>query len=125
MHIIVETQGINTQQLSADSDQRLRFALRRMAWLIDTVRVSFRDANGPRGGVDKQCQVQLHLRNSGSIVVKTTASDWVAALQAAIRRAVSRVVKHLQQLRPQHAQPLKRLAVDRTDLVLSHASIGT
>jgi hypothetical protein len=116
MHIIVETQGVDTPQLSADSDQRLRFALRRLAWLVDTARVSFRDANGPRGGVDKQCQVQLHLRNRGSIVVKTTASDWVAALQAAIRRAVSRVVKHLQQSRPQHAQPPKRLAIGRTDL---------
>ena len=31
MHTIVETQGINTPQLSADSDQRLRFALRRLA----------------------------------------------------------------------------------------------
>lgn len=116
MHIIVETQGVDTPQLSADRDQRLRFALHRMAWLVDTVRVSFRDANGPRGGVDKQCKAQLHLRNRGSIMAKTSASDWVTALQAALRRAVSRVVKHLQQSRPQHAQPLKRLAIAYTDL---------
>ena len=116
MRIIVETQGINIPQLGADSDQQLRFALRRMAWLIDTVRVSFCDANGPRGGVDKQCQVQLHLHHRGSIVVKITANDRFAVLQAATRRAVSRVVQHLQQSRPQHAQPLRCLAIARTDI---------
>ncbi|MCX7276874.1 MAG: HPF/RaiA family ribosome-associated protein [Burkholderiales bacterium] len=109
MHIIVETQGADAKDLGEASEQRLRFALRRLAWLVDTVRVSYRDANGPRGGVDKQCQVQLHLRSRGNIVVKTTADDWYAALHAAIRRAVSRVVKHLQQSRPLHARPLKRL----------------
>nr|WP_315232214.1 HPF/RaiA family ribosome-associated protein [uncultured Albidiferax sp.] len=120
MHIIVETQGADTKpgtkQLGTASEQRLRFALRRLAAFVDTVRVSYRDANGPRGGVDKQCQVQLHLRGRGNIVVKTTASDWYAALQAAIRRAVSRVVKHLQQSRPPHTQPLKRLELAPVDL---------
>ena len=64
MHIIVETQGADTKpgtkQLGTASEQRLRFALRRLAAFVDTVRVSYRDANGPRGGVDKQLSL-IHI----------------------------------------------------------------
>ena len=42
-------------------EQRARFALERLARPIRKIRVQLRDLNGPRGGVDKSCQVRIAL----------------------------------------------------------------
>jgi hypothetical protein len=44
------------------------------------------DENGPRGGVDKRCQVALHAEGAGAVVVTSVASDWRAALNDALAR---------------------------------------
>jgi ATP-dependent Zn protease len=43
--------------------------------------------NGPRGGVDKRCQVELKTDGAGSVVVVSVAKDWRTALDDALARA--------------------------------------
>ncbi len=45
------------------------------------------DVNGPRGGIDKRCQVELRTLGAGSVVVTSVASDWRTALDNALKRA--------------------------------------
>ena len=45
------------------------------------------DVNGPRGGIDKRCQVELRTDGAGSVVIASTASDWRTALDNALARA--------------------------------------
>ena len=45
------------------------------------------DVNGPRGGIDKRCQVQLMTDGAGSVVVASEANDWRTALDKALARA--------------------------------------
>ena len=45
------------------------------------------DVNGPRGGIDKRCQVELRTDGAGSVVVASVASDWRTALDNALARA--------------------------------------
>ncbi len=65
----------------------MRFALRRLSWLVPHAEVQMSDVNGPRGGLDKRCQVQLKTDGAGSVVVASVASDWRTALDSALARA--------------------------------------
>ena len=38
-------------------------ALQRFGPRITRVDVRFRDVNGPRGGIDKECEIRAHLRD--------------------------------------------------------------
>jgi ribosome-associated translation inhibitor RaiA len=64
-----------------------RFVLRRLGWLVPRAEVQMSDVNGPRGGIDKRCQVELRTDGAGSVVVASVANDWRTALDNALARA--------------------------------------
>jgi len=51
------------------------------------------DVNGPRGGIDKRCQVELRTDGAGSVVVASVANDWRTALDNALARAARFVLR--------------------------------
>jgi putative sigma-54 modulation protein len=68
-------------------------ALDRFKHVLREVQVSFIDVNGPRGGLDKKCSVQMKLSPSGVVVAHSTRSSFVEAANDAcdkIRQLVSR-----------------------------------
>lgn len=67
--------------------RRVRFVMRRMTWLVPRVTVQLSDVNGPRGGLDKRCQVQFQTDRTGSVVITSIGRDWRAALDNALARA--------------------------------------
>jgi ribosome-associated translation inhibitor RaiA len=69
------------------TERRVRFVLRRLGWLVPRAEVKMSDVNGPRGGIDKHCQVALRTDGAGSLVVTAVASDWRTALDNALARA--------------------------------------
>ena len=82
-------------------DRRLYFALGRFGPAIDTVSVRVGDVNGPRGGVDKHCQIVVNLRASRSnpIAVDDSNEDLYAAVSQAsdrVGRTVARAVERRQ-----------------------------
>ena len=66
---------------------RVRFVMRRLNWLVPRATVQLSDVNGPRGGLDKRCQIHLRTDGRGIVVVTATARDWRTALDAALARA--------------------------------------
>lgn len=58
MQIIFESQAADGAQMRERSMQRVHFALRRWTAAMPQAKVQFSDFNGPRGGVDKRCQVE-------------------------------------------------------------------
>jgi hypothetical protein len=111
MNIVVETPAKEARNLKPASLERLRFALRRLGGAVSKARLTFTDANGPRGGTDKHCQVQIHLEPHGVVVVNARATNWRQALDQAIQRAVQLVVRRLKlQKRP------RRIAIKRLPL---------
>lgn len=117
MNIIVETQARtdDAQSLRATSLARLQFALRRLRSSVDGARISLTDTNGPRGGVDKHCQVQLHLQPGGTVLVNARADNWRSALEQAIQRVVQLVLRRLKQVRRPRRPQLRRLPVPAAD----------
>lgn len=73
--------------------RRLRFVLRRLTWLVPRARVRLDDVNGPRGGVDKQCRVELKTAQSGTVVITAMAREWPVALDTALARAARTLVR--------------------------------
>jgi hypothetical protein len=77
--------------------------------------VSFTDVNGPRGGVDKHAQIQLHLESHGTVIVGSTSSNWRTALEDALRRIVAKMVKTLTVAKRPRRQSMRKLAMLQSD----------
>jgi hypothetical protein len=90
---------------------RVRQALKRLAWLTPRVRVHLSDINGPRGGIDKRCQIELITDGGNPVVVTSLARDWFTALQSALARASRSLLHNLQRSRKQSSPALRLAAV--------------
>jgi hypothetical protein len=91
MQVIFESRDANGAELRDLAVKRLRFAMRRLSWLVPRAKVRLSDINGPRGGIDKRCQVELKTDTMGTVVITSMAGDWRTALDSALSRA-SRVL---------------------------------
>jgi len=113
MQVIFNSRVGDASDLRDLAARRARFVMRRLTWLVPRATVQFTDVNGPRGGVDKRCQVALRTDGLGSVVVTAVARDWRSALDGALSRA-SRLVLRLcrrdqgRRERGQRAIPLER-----------------
>jgi len=112
MHIIFESRVADGSQLRDLTVERLRFALRRLTVLVPRAKVQFSDVNGPRGGVDKRCQVELKTDGVGTVVIASLARDWRTALDQSLTRATRVLTRSLQR----NQKPLRgrtaKLALD-------------
>jgi ribosome-associated translation inhibitor RaiA len=87
MQVLFKSRHPQAAELRGLAERRVRFALRRLGWLVPRAEVQMSDVNGPRGGVDKRCQVELRTDGAGSVVVASVAKDWRTALDHALKRA--------------------------------------
>ena len=96
MQIIFESRDADASQMRDLSIERVRFSLRRLTALVPRAKVQFSDVNGPRGGVDKRCQVELKTDSAGTVVIASLARDWRTALDRSLGRATRVLTKSLQ-----------------------------
>lgn len=93
------------------AQSRLRTALQRLSSRVPRATVQLADVNGPRGGVDKLCHLELHTDGAGTVVVRSVASHWRTAFDDALARAMRLLARVLQRAR-RRATPLRRLAIE-------------
>ena len=103
MQVIFESQDPQAQELRTLTERRVRQAFKRLAWLIPRVRVHLSDINGPRGGIDKRCQIELITDGGKPVIVTSLARDWFLALQSALTRAARSLLHNLQRSRQPRA----------------------
>jgi hypothetical protein len=111
MQIVFESDDQEACELRPLAERRARMALRRLSWLAPSARVSLSDINGPRGGTDKRCQVELVTESTGPVVITSIARNWRAALHSALARAAQALLRAWQRKAGQR-QPIA-LAVNR------------
>ncbi len=87
MQVLFKSRHPHATDLRDLTERRVRFVLRRLGWLVPRAEVQMSDLNGPRGGVDKRCQLELRTDGAGSVFVASVASDWRTALDNALARA--------------------------------------
>ncbi len=96
MQILIESRDADGVQMRDLSAERVRFALRRLNRLVRRAKVQFSDVNGPKGGVDKRCQVELSTEAAGTVVIASLASDWRTALERSLGRATRTLTRSVQ-----------------------------
>ena len=96
MQIIFESRNAEGTQMRDLSIDKVRFALRRLSGLVPRAKVQFSDVNGPRGGMDKRCQVELTTDLAGTVVTASLAKDWRTALDRSLARARRVLTRSLQ-----------------------------
>lgn len=87
MQVIFESRDPAGAELRDVAERRVRFVMRRLVWLVPRAKVRLTDVNGPRGGVDKCCQIELKTDHVGIVSISSRARDWRSALEAALARA--------------------------------------
>lgn len=111
MQVLFESRDPEGAQLRDLAVTRLQFVLRRLRSLVPRARVRLSDVNGPRGGVDKRCQVELSTDRAGTVVITSVARDWRTALDNALGRAARVLARSWQRDRaPQRRPTLPPLA---------------
>lgn len=95
MQVVFESRDPEGARMRALAEQRVRFVMRRLTWLVPRAKVLLSDTNGPRGGVDKRCQVELRTDGDRQVVITSIARDWRSALDSALARAARALVRLL------------------------------
>jgi ribosome-associated translation inhibitor RaiA len=93
MKVLFKSPHPQANELRDLTERRVRFVLRRLGLLVPRAEVLMSDVNGPRGGIDKRCQVELRTDGAGTVVVASVASDWRTALDKALARAARFLVR--------------------------------
>ena len=79
--------------------RRLHFALGRFGPEIQRVTVRVGDVNGPRGGMDKECRVEVKLRGLDRFLSKGCGRDFESAAACAAERVGRSVARALERRR--------------------------
>ena len=91
MDILIQAHHPEAIAMRDITNSRVRFATQRLSRFVSRVVVRFTDLNGPRGGVDKQCQIQLNTATGTVLVVSSRGAEWRDTLEASISR-ISRLL---------------------------------
>ena len=112
MKIDVRFRGLEpSDALREHAVRRAHFHLSRFGQEISSVVVRIGDVNGPRGGVDKRCQITVRGPRIGASTLDELGTDVGAALDVALDRTARAVGRELERTREsKHTRPSPRPA---------------
>lgn len=100
MKIDIRIQGIEAEQNLRDhARQRVDFCFSRFGAEVHSVTASFVDMNGPKGGVDIRCRVQVRGPRLGAITLESQQHDPYVALADLVERTQRVVRRQLERRR--------------------------
>ena len=106
MHIDIQARSFSlTDALCEHIKRRLGFALSARDEHIQRVLVRLSDINGPRGGDDKHCHIQVKLSHLPDVVIEDTEADLYDAIDRAAERAGRTVGRRLTRQRDKRRTP--------------------
>ena len=110
MQLDIQTNGFSlTEALKSYTTNRMQFVLNRNDSYVTRVRIWLADINGPRGGVDKSCQIELKLMGQNTIVIEDIKADLYLAIDRATERCMRTLSRRLARSK-QHAHEILPLA---------------
>lgn len=107
MRLTIEAHGFAlTEALKTHTEQRIATAL---GWARQHMRrlvVSLSDINGPRGGVDKRCRIQVLLGTGREVIIEDVETDLYLAIHRAAERADRAIARQIARSRDfSHQRP--------------------
>ncbi len=107
MRITIQSQGFDlTEALRSHVELRLRTTLGWTGARLRRLAVFLSDINGPRGGVDKRCKIEVQLAGRKPVVIEDTEADMYVAIDRAAGRAGRALVRKVRRQREfAHVRP--------------------
>jgi len=85
MRINIKQFNQYSNHLSEYIEKRVRFALGRFVQVLREVKISLRDLNGPKGGIDKSCKFIILLKDR-VLVLESVEEDFYRAVDRGVER---------------------------------------
>lgn len=98
MEVFFEARDAESAKLRDLTLMRARYALRRVVWLVPTVKVRLSDAHHSHGRTDKFCRVEVQTQGRGAVIVQTRAHNWRTALDDALSRAARLLLRAIRRI---------------------------
>jgi ribosome-associated translation inhibitor RaiA len=96
MQITIHARGFQlTDAIENRVRERLWFTLSRITQRVRRVLVTLSDLNGPRGGIDKRCLIEVRLNARRKIIIEDVQPDLYTAIDRATGRAARTVMRRL------------------------------
>lgn len=96
MQITIHTQGFSlTPGLREHVEKRLAYALSHGDGSVMRLTVRLSDINGPRGGDDKRCLIEVRLKHAPAVVIEDIEADLYVAIDRAAERAGRTLARRL------------------------------
>lgn len=112
MNVTLDTRDVELPPHSGKGlSERFKKAFDRLDDAVRHVHVCLKDVNGPRGGEDKVCQLQLHLVDGDQIIVRTQSSRLTKAIGDGLRKAKTTLTRHTRRKRDRRRVSLAREAL--------------
>lgn len=100
MRMDIQSQGfVLTEGINDYVTRRLGFGLSYGDAVISRVNVRLSDINGPRGGSDKRCLIEVRLKGVPSVVIEDIEADLYLAIDRAAGRASRSLARRLSRQR--------------------------
>jgi ribosomal subunit interface protein len=88
MNIQIHAQDFTlTEGLREHVARRLAYALNHGQDIVSRIIVRLSDINGPRGGLDKRCGIEIRLKGASAVAIEDTEADLYVAIDRAAERA--------------------------------------
>ncbi len=121
MRFNIQSRGFPlTAPLIEHTERRLQFALSRATDRIKRVVVRLGDSNGPRGGDDKFCRVQVVLAHAPPVLIEDAGADLYSVIDRVSERVGRNVARCLERqkeyVRPGRTQPTPSLGNRESEL---------
>lgn len=116
MRLAIQSNGFEmTIALRLYTEHRLAVALGWARGHMRKLAVWLSDVNGPRGGVDKRCKIQVQLDNGREVIIEECEADLYAAIDRAANRADRAVVRQVERSRKFDHERMPSAAEDDDD----------
>lgn len=104
MKIAVRARQVGwNEELRRQVERSIEFAVDRHKSRIDRISVYLNDLNGPRGGVDKLCQITADIRGARPVLILERGDDLQAVVSRAAKRLGYRISRHAHRQREHRA----------------------
>lgn len=108
-----------TDSLRKHIERRIQFALSWANHNLRKVTLRLEDINGPKGGADKSCRIQIPIAGGKPVVIEEIQSDLYVAIDRAIERAGRVLSRKLERKREHNHQRLTPAAMGNDSLMTS------
>jgi hypothetical protein len=86
MDVILETKDVLEPEFKTFTENRVRFSLKRLFWLVRKIKVSYSSATQVKNGYNHNCIIELQTFDNRQIEVSFTARDRRTALDMGLKK---------------------------------------